>query len=165
MGVCLYSGDRVGDRREIQLVDIFQGDEFAYDQLFSRLIKWTDDNLHLLLTCDILAIEKQHLGGIANKTISHAGSAVQSCVLQIIQTVLRMWAHAHNKPCVLVMPRDVKVCYGLKANGCHRSNKKDVKEYVRTHHPDVIEGMSGKLDDICDVFLLAKYVLDNRIDS
>jgi hypothetical protein len=167
MGVCKHVSTT--HTTTLSLEDIFNGSPFVFEQLFLKINAWCDAHEHLLNDINVIAIEKQHVGGIMSRTVRHeshqrriaGGCAMQSCILQILQTVLQMWAKSHKKTCILVAPRDVKLYFGLKCNGNHAQNKKESVEYVRTHHPEILSGFKGKVDDLCDVFLLQKYVSEN----
>lgn len=168
MGVCKYDAATGSDT--LTLEDIFEGRAFEFEQLFAKLNTWCDKHEHLLDGVDLIVVEKQHVGGVMARSGSHrnyrgggGGSAMQSCILQVIQTVLRMWAKSHGKPCFLVSPQDVKRFYGLRCTGDHSQNKKQSVEYVQSHHPEMLTGVKGKIDDLCDVYLLRKYATENAL--
>jgi hypothetical protein len=169
MGVCKF--DATTNCTTLSLEDIFKGGTFVYDQLFFKLNAWCDSHNHLLEGVDVVVIEKQHVGGIMHRERrgrggrpgGGCGSALQSCILQVIQTVLQMWAKAHQKQCMLVSPKDVKQFFGLECTGDHSQNKKQVVQFVQDHHPDILVGLKGKIDDLCDVYLLQKYANEQAL--
>jgi hypothetical protein len=148
LGWCVWHNGDV----KVERTDIFNGQDFHYDRVFFLIRQWCRNHDDLFKAADIVVIEKQWPG-------HHMGQI--SCVLQVIMTVLQMYAGEKH---VLVNPNDVKRYFNTSM-GSHRLNKDAAVKFVRENHSGVLRtygsGRSEKLDDICDALLLALFQVDN----
>jgi hypothetical protein len=122
--------------------DIFQGREISVSGAYEAIAGWCDRNRELLDSADKVVIERQ----FCNEKFS-----LSACLL-IVQTTLQ--ANTHGK-FVLVHAMSVKRHFGIPV-GKHHFNKREATKRAMSMCQDIRE-LGGKVDDIADAFLLAKY--------
>ena len=98
----------------------------------------------MLDRADVVAIEKQFVDSKLRL----------SCCLNTVQVVLQCRAYGHH---MLVHAGTIKRIFGTN-RGNHRENKQAAVKKAIEINPTVFSNQSGKLDDMCDAFLIAQYI-------
>lgn len=132
-----------GNIEEVSRADIFEGASVAVATCFECISKWCDDHQHLFDSADIVVIEKQFMD---NKM------RLSAC-LSTVQSVLQCRSYKKH---ILVHAGTIKKIYRTH-RGTHKLNKQAAVEKATEISPYFRE-RAGKLDDMCDAFLLAYYV-------
>lgn len=128
----------------LERVDLFDGAAITPDDVFGRIAAWCDAHADTLNSADVVVIERQ---------FCNEKHKLSMCLMQI-QTVLQVYSR--NKH-LLVHAATIKKRYGT-ARSKHRQNKEAAVECVRRLYPE-IDAHKGKIDDLCDAYLLAHYAL------
>ena len=122
--------------------DIFAGREITVDGTYDAIVGWCDRNAAMLDDADVVVIERQ---------FCNSKFKLSACLL-IMQTVLQTRSHGR---CVLLHAMAVKRFYNTHA-GKHAANKRAAVKRALVLVPE-LSLTKGKLDDIADALLLAKY--------
>lgn len=126
----------------LERVDLFPGEDIQVDTLFNRITGWCTNHKELFESADVVVIERQ---------FCNDKHRLSMCLMQV-QTVLQCFAI--NKH-FLVHAATVKKRYNTQ-RAKHRQNKEAAVECVTQLYPDIVL-YKGKIDDLCDAFLLAHY--------
>ena len=121
---------------------MFDGAAITPDDVFGRIAAWCDAHAETLNSADVVIIERQ---------FCNDKHKLSMCLMQI-QTVLQCFSRGKH---LLVHAATIKKRYGT-ARFKHRQNKEAAVECVRQLYPE-IDQYKGKVDDLCDAYLLAHY--------
>jgi Holliday junction resolvasome RuvABC endonuclease subunit len=130
--------------------DIYEGAKISIDATFNAIMKWCDKHADLFAKADVIAIEKQ---------FQDTKVTLSSCLLTV-QTVLHCRASSYSKPTMIIHAMSVKRHF-LTACKTHRLNKEAAKKAALSIFPSLMSHIAPglkKIDDICDAFLINRYV-------
>lgn len=126
----------------LERVDLYPNEVIQPDCVFQKISAWCETHAELFASADVVVIERQ---------FCNDKHRLSMCLMQI-QTVLQ--CYSRNKH-LLVHAATIKKRYGTQR--CkHRQNKEAAVECVLRLYPE-IQGYKGKIDDLCDAYLLAHY--------
>lgn len=152
---CLATTD--GTILSLGNTDIYEGQKISIDATFDATVKWCDKNADLFAKADVIAIEKQ---------FQDTKVTLSSCLLTV-QTVIRCRAMSHSKPTMIIHAMSVKRHF-LTVCKNHRLNKEAAKKTALAIFPGLRSHIAPelkKIDDICDAFLINRYVSSSLCKS
>ena len=129
---------------DMNRADIFHGNPINICDTFTQITAWCDKHQEMIDRADVVAIEKQFVDSKLRL----------SCCLNTVQVVLQCRAYRHH---MLVHAGTIKRIFGTN-RGNHRENKQAAIKKATEINPTMFANQSGKLDDMCDAFLIAQYI-------
>lgn len=129
---------------DMNRADIFHGNPINICDTFAQIAAWCDKHQPMIDEAQIVAIERQFVDSKLRL----------SCCLNTVQVVLQCRAYKHH---MLVHAGTIKRIYGIN-RGNHRENKQAAVRKAAELNPTAFLNQSGKLDDMCDAFLIANYI-------